>query len=83
MDISIKMSFGYISCREKNAHNFILFFCPSSCDVIKGPGQLIHLMGKDGVEWHSVLGREELLNLGFFLCLGSGLKAFPFASSDE
>lgn len=34
------------------------FLHPSKYDVISGSGQLVHLMGKDEVEWHSVLSRK-------------------------
>lgn len=64
----------------KNCRNFI--FLTPWCDVISGPGQLVHLIGKDEVEWHSVLGRQGQ-KLGSFLCLGSALKEFSFPSSDE
>lgn len=78
LDIVVEMGFENISCSEERRQFYFLH--PLRYDVISGRGQLVDLMGGGEVTGTlSLAGRGA--NLGSFL--GSGLRAFPFASSDE
>lgn len=70
------------ACHARGKIPQFYFLHPSRCDVIYRPGWLVHLMGKMKLSGTLFLARRGV-NLGSFLCLGSGLKAFPFAFSDE